>query len=262
MALLATSSASAQQNLVVFTCTFYATTNDVRFKCCVEFLQRAKASGARVVVVDASPSDNIREWLRSAGAHRVVKQTASGKKGAALREALGHAVDVARDDACWLCWQEAEKFDMARLWKDVAAASNGLDVVVPAREPKLFAATYPEEQVHSESFANAYVSLAAKAAGFSDASSKLDWHFGPFALRAKHAPLWLSHRGELWDAQVVPIVSAMRAGLAVGGVEVPFVAPLSMKAEEEDNLVFVQKRLDQINFLDPKVISALKGEGA
>ena len=121
---------------------------------------------------------------------------------------------------------------------------------------------YPEEQVHSESFANAYVSLAAKAAGFSDASSKLDWHFGPFALRAKHAPLWLSHRGELWDAQVVPIVSAMRAGLAVGGVEVPFVAPLSMKAEEEDNLVFVQKRLDQINFLDPKVISALKGEGA
>ena len=57
-----------------------------------------------------------------------------------------------------------------------------------------------------------------------------DWHFGPFALRKRHRGLWLASDGELWDAQVLPIVAALKTGLAVGGAEVPFVAPLEMKA--------------------------------
>ena len=40
--------------------------------------------------------------------------------------------------------------------------------------------------------------------------------------------------------------------------EVPFAAPAAMKAEEEGSLAFIRKRLDQINFLDPKVMAALK----
>ena len=37
-----------------------------------------------------------------------------------------------------------------------------------------------------------------------------------------------------------------------------FAAPAAMKAEEEGSLAFIRKRLDQINFLDPKVMAALK----
>ena len=127
---------------------------------------------------------------------------------------------------------------------------------MPAREPKLFAATYPVEQYHSESFANAYLDLAAKK--FAGRETPLDWHFGPFALRRRHAAVWLAHAGDLWDAQVVPVADALRAGLRVGGAEVPFAAPAAMKAEEEGSLAFIRKRLDQINFLDPKVMAALK----
>ena len=67
-----------------------------------------------------------------------------------------------------------------------------------------------------------------------------------------------SDPGATWDAQVVPVADALRAGLRVGGAEVPFAAPAAMKAEEEGSLAFIRKRLDQINFLDPKVMAALK----
>ena len=39
-------------------------------------------------------------------------------------------------------------------------------------------------------------------------------------------------------------------------LEVPFEAPRAMKEEEEGDLAFIEKRLMQINFLDPKVIAA------
>lgn len=245
---------------MVFTCSFYGSLEDVRFKVCLEFLSLAKAQGVRVVVVDASPDAAVREAMVSAGAFRVEKQTAKGKKGAALREALALASGVASGDDCWLCWQEPEKADMARHWANVAAESDGikgLEVVVPAREVKLFEATYPIEQFHSESFANAYCNLAMRES-MGTGQKPLDWHFGPFGLKKRHAHLWLANDGELWDAQVLPIVHALKNGLAVGGVEVPFIAPLAMKAQEEGIFVFVEKRLMQINFLDPKVVAAFK----
>ena len=89
---------------------------------------------------------------------------------------------------------------------------------------------------------------------------KLDWHFGPFAMKAEHVGLWTDHHGELWDAQVIPIVYAARMGLAVRSATCPFEAPAVMKEEEENNLAFVEKRIMQLNFLDPKVKSAWQEE--
>ena len=242
-------------DLVVFTCSFYGSVDDVRFKCCLDMLHVAKHNGVRVVVVDASPLEAVRKRMREAGAFRVEKQAAAGKKGAALREALALAAAVAGDDdACLLCWTEPEKADMGRHWAAVARDAT-LDVVVPARRDETFRRTYPVEQYHSESFANAYLNAAAKAAGFATA---LDWHFGPFCLRKAHAQLWLDGDGELWDAQLLPLVAAIGTGLKVGAVEVDFEAPWVMKAAEEGDLGFCEKRLMQINYLDPKVLEALK----
>ena len=245
----------ARTDLVVFTCSCYGSVDDVRFKCCLDMLHVAKHNGVRVCVVDASPLDAVRQRMREAGAFRVEKQAAAGKKGAALREALALAASVAGDDdACLLCWTEPEKADMGRHWAAVAGDAT-LDVVVPARRDETFRRTYPVEQYHSESFANAYLNAAAKAAGFGTA---LDWHFGPFGLRKAHAQLWLDGDGELWDAQLLPLVAAIGTGLKVGAVEVDFEAPWVMKAAEEGDLGFCEKRLMQINYLDPKVLEALK----
>jgi len=108
----------------------------------------------------------------------------------------------------------------------------------------------------SESYANLYMCLAAKKLGSFETSPPTDWHFGPFAFRAQHVEFWLNETGELWDAQCVPIVIAVKAGLHVTSVEVDFVAPPEMKDEEEGDLDFVEKRLMQINYLDPRIKAA------
>jgi hypothetical protein len=51
----------------------------------------------------------------------------------------------------------------------------------------------------------------------------------------------------------VPIVHGLQEGLCVRSVEVVFHTPLTMKEEEEDNLGYIEKRLFQINYLDPRV---------
>ena len=246
---------SSPPPLVVFTCSFYSSVEDVRFQCCLETLRLAKRLKIPLVVVDASESDDIRSMMREhAGPEaQVRKQVASGKKGCALREALRIAAALG-DDKTLLCWQEAEKSDMMTHWH--RADVDG-DCVVPMREDSLFQATYPMEQYHSEKFANAYLDSAA--AKFAEFHTKIDWHFGPFAMRKRAARPWLDHRGELWDAQVVPLAQAIKEGTSqVRSVLVPFRAPLAMKSQEEGNFAFVEKRLMQINFLDPKVIDALK----
>jgi hypothetical protein len=269
--------ASAAKAVVLFTCTFYKTVDDTRCACCLDFFRTAKASGVFVVVVDASPDDSgVREAMAKAGEGMILvaKQQAQGKKGAALREAASIAAKLQGVDpeSTWLCWQEPEKSDMARHWVGAlsqAAATD--DIVVPYRDRGLFESTYPCEQFHSESYGNMWLDCAAKELSseitptyrglFTSSSSStmdlpLDWHFGPFALRAKHVAIWTAYTGELWDAQTVPIVYAARQGLTVRSITVEFEAPAVMKEEEEGNLAFVEKRIMQLNYMDPKIKSA------
>jgi hypothetical protein len=256
---------SAEKPYVVFTCTFYKSVDDKRCQCCLDFLRSAAVSGVWVNVVDSSPdTSGVREAMQQAGGPTVVvsKQIAQGKKGAALRESAEVAAGLPGvTEETYLCWQEPEKIDMIHHWKSIFTQSRG-DVIVPYRDTALFLDTYPIEQYHSESYANLWLDCCAKTLGPKEGSIALplDWHFGPFCLRRKHLHFWLSYKGEIWDAQVVPIVHAVRRGLSVCSVKVPFRAPAIMKEEEESNLEFVEKRIMQINFLDPKVKAAWTDE--
>ena len=86
----------------------------------------------------------------------------------------------------------------------------------------------------------------------------IDWHFGPFAFKAKHVELWTKYTdGDMYDAQIVPIVHAFRKGLDVGSVMAEgYQHPKEMKQEEESNVEAIRKRLDQLCTLDPRVINA------
>ena len=137
----------SSKRIVVFTCTFFKSVDDVRCGCCLTFLRLARENGLWVVVVDASPdSSGVREAFAEAGGDRVVvaKQTAKGKKGAALREAasLAAGLDGVDPATTWLCWQEPEKADMARHWSSLLPSGTAVDVVVPARDTRLFKVRY------------------------------------------------------------------------------------------------------------------------
>ena len=145
---------------------------------------------------------------------------------------------------------------MVELWKDVYSALTPKDdVVVPRRTHQSFQSSYPIEQFYSESYGNLYLDAVMKdaiqAAG-GDATLKLpwtdnvtlrgtsilDWHFGPFAFRAKHLDFWSKYTGNSYDAQLVPIVHAIRRGLSVCSVDVNFVLDERMKKQEEENVEF------------------------
>ena len=266
--------------LVVFTCTYYPSTSDLRYVQFLETLQAAKKYAVRIVVVDGSPDDvhqalrQAMTWLRRDWAV-IVRQTYQGGKGAALREAADIAAAGGRGafgvgDETLLCWQEAEKTDQIRHWRHVLNSLAAVhDVVVPRREKRYFMDTYPIEQYHSETYGNLYLDTVMKdAIQRSDndgmklpmvngptprGMSLIDWHFGPFAFRAKHLKLWSKYKGNSYDAQLVPIVHAIRRGLCVMSVDVDFVLDERMREQEENNVDFIEKRLNQLNDLDPKV---------
>ena len=65
-----------------------------------------------------------------------------------------------------------------------------------------------------------------------------DWHFGPFAFQAKQVELWTKYSdGDMYDAQLVPIVHAFRKGLKVCSVFCNYQHPKEMKDEEQGNVV-------------------------
>ena len=150
-----------------------------------------------------------------------------------------------------------------------AATDDGADVVVPRRTQQCFMGSYPIEQYHSETYGNLYLDTAMKDAiqGSDNDGMKLpvanaptrrgisliDWHFGPFGFRAKHIKLWSTYKGNSYDSQLVPIVHAIRRGLRVVSVDVDFVLDERMREQEENNVAFIEKRLNQLNDLDPKV---------
>lgn len=252
---------------VIFTCTFYSSTDDIRFQCCLAFLQACNTHHVPTVVVDASPDAFLRQAMQEAGGQfvQIFPQKAEGKKGAALREAVSHASNLRGvTEDTFLCWQESEKEEMVGLWKsvfdsDIVNKSTIYpDIVVPYRERTSFQKSYPIEQYHSEQYANMYMDCVAKKYGQSLLTSNrlqlpVDWHFGPLAFRANHVHLWTSNEGELWDAQMVPVVQGLNRGLCLRSVEVVFHTPLLMKKEEEGDLEYIEKRLFQINYLVPRV---------
>ena len=64
----------------------------------------------------------------------------------------------------------------------------------------------------------------------------------------------LVYDGEIWDAQLVPIIDCFLEGNAkITSFDIPYRHPESMKEQEEGNPVFNEKRLHQLNFLSDTV---------
>jgi len=69
------------------------------------------------------------------------------------------------------------------------------------------------------------------------------------AFRFHVAEHWINFDGELWDAQLVPLVKAHLAGAKVVSLELDYIHPKMMKDQEEGVATWNEKRLMQLNFL-------------
>lgn len=98
--------------MVVVSPTFYPSLEDTRCQLGIQSCRRAASLGITLVLVDASPP-HVRAALAETGAV-VREQTRSGKKGAALREAIEAAEAMLPCDGI-ICFQELEKVEMIAL---------------------------------------------------------------------------------------------------------------------------------------------------
>jgi hypothetical protein len=271
---------------IVVAPTFYASTDaskDNRYALGLECCRKAAEHGVRLIFVDASHQHQVvckamvKEGTDSQGRMwvSVVPQTAEGKKGAALKEAIEVArkelaanfPSVAEQDT-FIAFQEPEKVDMISFWKDITnhMQTTQSEIVVPRRDDNLFRQTYPIEQYHSENFANLYLDSLGKAVGF----PSVDWTMGPIIFRTSLASYWLEYtEGDLWDVQIVPMIRAWRHlqsqkrddkgnEVHVSSYNVNFHHPASMKQGEEGLSTWSEKRLFQLNVLFEKVGGELK----
>eukprot|EP00977_Amphora_coffeiformis_P012932 scaffold3289_cov163-Amphora_coffeaeformis.AAC.7 len=266
---------SDYRNLVVVAPTFYSNMQETRFILGMKTCQEAARQGIHLILVDASPTEEIRDQLRASGTTAdgksyvdVLIQTHKGKKGAALREAViaaGRKIsaewsnDRERGKEVIVCFQEPEKDDMMRHWKDIAKymQEEKADICVPRRSGASFQASYPKEQYHSETFGNMYLDTLAKAVDF---QPSIDWLMGPIAWRHEFSYLWTEYvDGDLWDSQICPMIHAQRwHGAKVSSLEIDFAHPVTMKREEEGSPVWIEKRLMQLNCIFEKVGKSLK----
>lgn len=239
-------------SIIVVAPTFYESLDETRYRLAVEACQNAAKHQIRLILVDASSDSAIREGLQKAGGGyvQVFRQTISGRKGAALREAIQLAYEQSNEDNI-IAFQELEKVDMFRHWSPLVQhmIETGATITVPKRHDQSFQSTYAIEQYHCESFANLFLNSLGTQIGLVN----IDWTIGPVAFRYDEAKHWMNFDGELWDAQLIPLVQAHLAGATVTSLEIDYHHPHAMKNEEEGRTIWNEKRLMQLNFLKDTV---------
>jgi hypothetical protein len=255
-------------NLIVVAPTFYSSVEESRFILGLDACRQAALHEIRLILVDGSPLEEIRTALQNAGKNhkgksfvRVIPQVVPGKKGVALREAIRAALEEL-DSAGLACgdsvigFQELEKVDMFRYWKSVVnhMAERGAGVTCPRREDSLFKSTYPIEQYYSETFGNLYLDSLGSKIGL----PSIDWTAGPMALRCTLSKHWLDFDGQIWDAQLVPMLHAFMSGAKVTSFEIDYRHPELMKQQEEGQPEWSEKRLLQLNHLSEQLGKKLK----
>ena len=245
--------------LMVVVPTRYESTDDLRFSLALECCREAVKHQIPLVIVDNSPDEKVRHAFSQAGIGSenddgsscvTVIHWTRGRKGAALREGIRYASEQLKlgDSEGFIAFQEPEKVDMMRNWKAIVnhMLQSNLDICVPRRKDETFQRTYPIEQYHSENFANLHLNAVANQVGFPN----IDWTMGPIILHSKWAQTWQEFDGEMWDAQMIPMIRAHHQnGATVGFYEVDFHHPASMKQQEEGVPEWSEKRLVQLNLL-------------
>jgi hypothetical protein len=247
--------------LIVVAPTFYTSLDDLRYKLGLESCRQAAKHGIRLILVDASPLEEVRTGLENAGKDdkgrgfvKVILQISKGKKGSALREVIQEACTEMQNGI--IAFQELEKVDMFRHWHPLVRhmMATESDVTVLRRAAALFQSTYPIEQYHCETFANMYLDSLGASIGL----ASVDWTMGPVAFTTKYANYWLEYQGELWDVQLVPLIHAHLQGAKVSSFEVEYHHPETMKEQEQGVALWNEKRLFQLNFLKDTVGKEMK----
>ena len=240
-------------------------TDKVRGDLAIEFAKAARKIGYKVVISDWQSPKTFRKELSSIPEIVLIRRR-SPKRSPAKREALRKATKL--PDVKVIILTEPEKVSLVQDCIQLIAESilkGETDIVVPKRNEEFFKKTYPAYQYESEVEGNKTYNeelRSHKLIGIGD--NDFDMFFGPrafsndrkiislfmrryrFSIAHASFPSWYFDAEELSNTNFFPIVSALRRGLKVKSVEVPFKYPNVQKQNEEKlEDLFLEKRKAQ-----------------
>lgn len=234
--------------------TRYNSVEDSRYKLFERTMHHVKHHQyiTNVIVVDSS-NDLVYNHLKTLPESKMILLDQEDKKmlkGGSIREGIKYVIDNFGED-CIICFQEPEKENMIFHYHSIVSKYKDKKsyICVPERTTSSFE-TYPIEQYHSENYANKYINILS--------GKKLDIFFGPVIFTGDKAKYWLEYDGKLWDAQIIPIIRAIKNDEVILKSVVCFGYPPEQKKEEEGNINFVEKRRYQLNYMIDAVLNYLK----
>lgn len=225
-------------SLAIATCTFYRSADEVRAQLTLRTLQGAKERNIPVAIVDGGSAREVVESFRKLGAHVFRQEDKSF--GSAWRQAIREANSLS--NGVGVLRTEPEKYSFLDIIPEVAPPIlNGTaDIVIGDRRPLY---SFPEIQMHEESFGDKYVSDLLGV--------DIDLFAAPSAIGPEALPLFLNYvpqegAKDMWDTILLPILQAIAQGLRVANIPSSYVHPPEMKKAEEGDLRMNQKRYEQI----------------
>ena len=237
------------EDVIVCTSTMYGTddASNMRVKLALQFLEKAKELGLKVVIVEGGSTNQ--KFLQEATPIRFPNLTLIKSQTVAMgpkrRESLKTAMEMF-PHALYFLYTEPEKSDLIsapNIKSMVEALENGANIVVPERRGGL--KNYSRLQTWMEYRANKRVNKLTKPG-----TEKIDMWFGPKIFDRTAAREFLDYNKEgdkldFWDAIHVPVITASKKGGRIVSVPIDFIYPEEQRAMEEGNEEFDKKRLDQ-----------------
>lgn len=246
-------------------------TNKIRGDLAIEFAKSASKNGYQLVVADWQSPRTFRKEL-SSFSNLILIRRRSPKRSPSKRQALSKATKFPGVRAIIISEPEKTSLVKESVPLIVTPILNGeADIVVPKRDDKLFKETYPPYQYESEVEGNRTYNEELRSHKLINISDNdFDMFFGPrafsndrkivslfmrryrFSIAHASFPSWYFDAEELSNTNFFPIVSALRKGLKVKSIEIPFSYPKIQKENEEigqKNLFFEKRKAQRIGLI-------------
>jgi hypothetical protein len=226
-------------NIVIATTTAYPSgaENSLRADLALQFIKKCIEKQYPLVVVDNSSSESFLQQLKDIFPSYLSQTTPGFGKG--KREAIAKAVK----QADIIVLTEPEKISLLNFIQEITEPiqNNSADLVIPRRKS---VTSYPLFQQKTEQLLNEVWRNITK--------TDLDISIGPRVFRKDIAEFFLDYNGKFgdrWESIFLPVIDAIRAKKRVKDVEIEYLHPAEQTAQEEGNIEFDLKRLDQLNSL-------------
>jgi len=223
--------------IVVATTTFYpldSESSKIRACLAIDLMKKVKEKGYPLVVAEDGSSSEFLNLLKENNVEYVF-QTEKGL-GAGKRLAISEACKLG--DIILLL--EPEKSPLIDFAEDLCKPllSGEADLVIPKRKSL---SSYPLFQQKSETLLNDFWKNVT--------GTDLDIDFGPRVMTKETAQYFLSYNGtfgDRWESIFLPVIDAIRDNKKVLSVEVDYIHPKVQRENEEENIDFDLKRVDQL----------------